>query len=144
MANERKIIYATPIAHVVDGAQVANGALSAASDIDTALDSTNLLDYPLADLILTAGFGGAPTVMTTIEIYRRDLNIVSTNDEPEPSTTYKPKLVGMFILSTATTQYLRCQDVVLGKECAFYLLNNSGQTLSADWDLTVIPKTDGT
>lgn len=142
MANEAKVVWASAITHITANGTLANDVVSTEA-IDTALSSTNLLDYPRADLVLTAAWGVAPTVMTTIDVYRRAINMAGTADEPAPSATYKATFVGSFVCSADTSQELLLEDVPLAKECEFQIHNRSGQTISTAWVLKVIPKTTG-
>ena len=142
MAGEAIKVYATTINHIVDGPSLAATVFSAASDVDTALSSTNTLDYPVADIVLTVTFASAPTVLGQINLYRQSLNIVSTNDEPEPDTTYTHKFVGSFTVDAVTSaQYLEIAGVPLSKECNFIIENDTDQTSSANFDLDVKPWT---
>jgi len=144
MANEAILTTFTPINHIVDGQELTDGERSAAADVDTDVDNTSNL-APLCNLILTVQYDSAPTVNSTVDVYRRDLNIVSTNDEPEPDATYDGgHYVGSFVLDAVTAaQYLQIIGVPLPPtSCQFMVENNGGQTIGAsDWDLDVQPWT---
>lgn len=146
MANEAKKTWATTINHIVDGAQVtASTGWSTSSDIDTALSSTNLLDYPQCDIVLHVNFGSAPTAGGVIELYRRDVNITGTNDAPIPDANYPYKLVGVALVDNAAgEQWLPFNGVPLAKECEFYIANKCSQNIDGSgtpWDLDVKPWT---
>lgn len=148
-----KLTYSTQITHIGSGASMAAGAMSASSDISTALSSTNLSRYPRADVQLyfqhTATMSSASAFVT---LYRRDLNFDGANDEPIPTTAtatlYKAKYAGTFIVqpqsatSASYSQYAQITDVPLSDGCEFYIENTSNTSLLAGWTLKVVPKTD--
>ena len=143
MSGEAQIYTYTTINHIVDGAAVSTGAFSAASDVDTDVDNTTNL-APLCNLILTVvGFATAPAAGKKIDVYRRDLNIVSTNDEPEVDANCKRRYVGSFTPDAISGgQYLQLCGVPLPPtSCQFFLYNGTAYTLSANWDLDVQPYT---
>lgn len=142
MANEVQIKTYTTVNHIVDGSAVSAGGFSASSDVDTGYDnSTNLA--PLANIILTvACTASAPTAGDTIDVYRRDMNIVSTNDETVPSANNLRKYMGSVAVSSATSaQYLQLDNVPLPPgTCQFYIQNNTSVAIaSAAWDLDIQP-----
>lgn len=143
MANEAQIKVYTTVNHVVDGAAIAAAGFSAISDVDTSIDnSTNLA--PLCNLILSiAGFATAPVINEAINVYRNDVDIKSTNDEPVVDANYKQHYVGSFVPDLITgAQYLQIQGIPLppGK-CNFILENGTSYQLSVNWDLDVQPYT---
>jgi hypothetical protein len=146
MANEAKIIYGTPIAHVDAGASISNGAMSALGDIDITLTQSQTLDYPLANLVLEFTPSASTTEGDTIDVYRRDMDIKSSNDAPVPSTTFKSIYVGSFLVPvTSQISRLELPGVPLVQACEFYLFNNlTTVSISAGWDLDVKPYTYGT
>ena len=146
MPNEAIYFYANTVNHIVNGAQVNNGAMSASSDVDAALSATNLLDYPLANIILTFTPSATTVEGDTIDLYRRDINIVGTSDEPTPKTDFKHRYVGSFVVDVdAVEQVLQINGVPLAKECEFYIFNNlTTVTINNTWDLDVQPYTYGT
>jgi hypothetical protein len=146
MANEAKIIYGTSIAHVDAGASISNGAMSALSDVDVTLTQSQTLDYPLANLVLEFTPSASTTQGDTIDVYRRDMDIKSTNDAPIPSTTFRSIYVGSF-LTPVTSQIVRLElpGVPLVQACEFYIFNNlTTVSINSGWDLDVIPYTYGT
>jgi len=144
MANEAIKTYATTINHVVDGAQVSAGAFSAVGDVDAAVSSTNSSDYPFADVIVDLVYEATPTAGEVLYLYRQDLDLVSTNDAPDPDAAYPHKLVGAVAIDAATTQRLMFAGVELVKDCLFVLKNGSAaKYISANWDMYVRPWTYG-
>ena len=151
MPTNRSIAYTTQIVHVGSGGALAAGAMSAATDVSVALDSTNLLRWPLADVALKiSNTGSISSASNTILLYRRDLNFDGTNDEPTPATTasiaYSNHLVGVFqfpayTAATAAT-YQSVADVPLSDQCEFYIENKLNTGVGAGWTLKVTPKTD--
>lgn len=82
-----------------------------------------------------------------IHLYTRLLNIDSTDDEPIPDTGFPRGSVCTFLMDAISTiQRVQCSMVELpvldtGEEMEFYVRNNAGATMSANWTLTVKPRT---
>ncbi len=150
-ATTASVVYSTQITHVGSGTSLAAAAMMPSSDTSTALSSTNLGRYPLADIALmfkhTASLSSASN---TINLYRRDLNVDGTGDENIPlvDTTnyYKAKLAGVFVAKAAAsnsdsiTQYCQVTDVTLSDQCEFYIENSTNASILAGWTLKVTPK----
>ena len=141
MSDEVKWVYASQVTLEDSGAEAATTVFVAADDADLAV--ANHYDYPYADFVLAAAFGSAVGAYSRVNLYRRDLNIDSTNDAPAPATTNKNLFVGAFVIPTGatTTDYYPLNNVPLSKDCEFYLENLSDQTMSSGWDLKATPKT---
>lgn len=143
MANETQLKVYTTVNHVVDGALIAANGYSTTADVDTSFaNGTNLA--PLCNLILTiAGFATAPVAGETIDVYRNDLNIVSTNDEPVIDANYSQHYVGSFVPDLITgVQYLQITGIPLPPgDCNFILHNNTTYQMSVNWDLDIQPYT---
>lgn len=141
MANEVEWTYASQVTLEDSGASAASDAFVAADDADLAV--ANHYDYPFADFVLKCDFGAAVNGTSVVNLYRRDLNIDSTNDAPAPSDSCPHLLVGVFVIpsGTSATGYYPCTDVPLAKDCEFYIENKSNQSISAGWDLKATPKT---
>ena len=147
MANEAQIYEGNTINHIVDGASVADAAFSVAADIDTTVDNT-FYKFPLAKLILVINdLSAAPTAGRTIDIYRRGIDVYNTTyDEPEPDANFKATFVGSVLVDAADPGGTDVPYVIMGvpllpNKQDFYIQNNLGVTLSANWDLIVIPYT---
>ena len=87
-ATTASTVYASAaLTHIGSGASLATLTISGSADVSTALSSTNLLRYPEADVQLffnhTATMNPAST---SIALYRRDINVDGTGDEPIPNT----------------------------------------------------------
>ena len=146
MANEAIISYKTTINHIVNGAQVSNGGLSVQGDIDNAISSTNTGDYPLCNVILTFTPSATTVAGDTIDLYRRDIQIVGTSDAPVPVSDFLNKYMGSFVVDVDTIeQFLQLSGIPLAKECEFYIFNNldGALTINNTWDLDVQPYTYG-
>ena len=101
----------------------------------TAINATSLSAdeelYPLLDMRLTISVG-TPTVNTTVDVYRRSKGD-GTNESPAPvATDFTQQYVGSFVLdNTAATSYYYLQGVVNSDpEATYYMINNSGATLT--------------
>jgi len=147
-ATNRSIVYSTQVTHIGSGASLAAGAVSASTDVSTALASTNMGRYPLADIVLMiAPTASIASTSTNLFLYRRDLNIDGTSDENIPGTSNLNKLVGAFTAkastTVSTTQFMQISDITLpGCDCEFYVENQLGVNVPAGWTLKVTPKTD--
>lgn len=151
MANEAVLKYGTPktLANANGGA-TSNNQLSAACA--TTYSESDTADYPDALFVLvTAGFGGVPTSGTSIDVYIRPLDIDSTTDQPAPPTgastaAYKGRYAGSFVLHASSSSgdaYSAVADDI-PRAGEVYLFNNAtGQTLSANWTLKMIPRAYG-
>jgi|WetSurSiteA1Bulk_404760.scaffolds.fasta_scaffold07063_3 hypothetical protein len=143
MANEAQFFEANIVNHIINGASVADAAFSVVSDIDNVVDNATT-KYLYAKVILTLNdLSAAPAAGKTIDLYRRGLNVLSTLSEPEPDTNYKGTFVGSFLIDAvdpaATDQpYVLMGVPVLPNQMQFYIQNNLGVTISANWDLDVI------
>jgi hypothetical protein len=145
-----KVTTSTQITHIGSGASIAAGAFSGSADISTALAGTgNLGRYPRCDVtIMITPTASIASTSTNLYLYRRDLNVDGTNDNPIPGASNRTRFVGAFIASAATTvsttQYLTITDVDLGapNDVEFYVENALGVNVPIGWTLKVTPKTD--
>ncbi len=145
-----KVTTSTQITHIGSGASMAANAFSGSADVSTALVGTgNLARYPRADVVLMiAPTASIASASTALYLYRRDMDIDSTNDSPIPGASNKTKYVGAFQAAAATTvsttQYLEITDIDLGPpgNCEFYIENGLGVNVPIGWTLKVTPKTD--
>jgi hypothetical protein len=138
MANEAVPVYGTTV--IVSTA--ASTLVAAAMDSESKSALTQ--SYRLADLTLSVTFSVAPTVLGSIDIYRRDLNVDGSSDTPVPTATYTQKYVGSFNVESSTSiQYLSRESVPVSGDCELYLQNNTDQTMSLGWELKAKPWTWG-
>jgi hypothetical protein len=128
---------------------ITSSSFTLESDVTT---WTNDDDAPFCILILTCQWGTAPDDGSTIDIYARRMNIDGTADSPKPSTVNLDQLIGSFTVDgdTAATndishasEWLVLPNMKSSQEYDFYLHNRTGQDISANWDLDIIPATRG-
>ena len=124
---------------------VANDAFSVAGDTS---EWTNDDDSPLAIAVLGSAFGAALAGGTTVDLYARKMNIQSTNDSPIPIAGYKGAYLGSFLMDDIATKHYVGIEIYLENYQAssvyeFYVNNQSGQQMSATWNLYITPKTRG-
>jgi len=128
---------------------IADGAFSVAADITT---RTNGDDAPSSSYILQCQFATLPDDNSTIDLFARKLNIESTNDSPEPDAVNLSQRVGSFTVDGTIavtndmflpTNWLTLPNMKSSQEYDYYLGNNTGQTISANWELFENPSTKG-
>lgn len=78
-------------------------------------------------------------------IYARALNINGADDAPEPTTAYREKEVGAFVIKNVDTEQdvlttIRLPDAEAGQEYQFYLGNETGAQIAALWQLWIKPR----
>ena len=127
-----------------NGASIANTAMGQADDASYSI-ATDGSNAPDADFVLIATFATAPTINTTLDLYAQELDIDGTNDAQAPTTTYKQRYIGSFVVNAVTTaQHLKVHAYDVPLVASYYLHNNAtGQTMSAGWSLKVTPRTIG-
>ncbi len=128
---------------------VNDGAFSVAADISA---WTNDDDAPGAMLILRWQYPSG-TIDGDIAVHVRPINIDGTDDPPAPTTSDPRGSAGGFEISTGqstTTDTVyeayvpfRTFATKTSQEYEFYLYNQSGVQMSANWDLDIVPKTIG-
>lgn len=128
---------------------VSDGAMSVAADITA---WTNDDDAPAARLILRWQYPSG-TIDGNIEIYGRPINIDGTDDQPQPDASYKNKYLGTIqidasqaaITDTVYMEYISLVEISMktSQEIEFYLFNDTGVTMSANWDLDIVPSSLG-
>lgn len=147
-ATTNSITYSTEIVHIGSGASLAAAGISGSADVSVALSGTgNLARYPLADVVLKiAPTASIALASQTIYLYRRDINVDSTNDEKVPDASNKKHMVASFIVpastTASTTHYIKESDVPLGGgDCEFYIENGLAVNIPVGWTLKITPKT---
>lgn len=145
MAGESLVTYGTPKTLESNGAAVTNNNVGVADNAtySRAADGAGFAD---AKFVFSGGFGGAPVDNSTIVLLARPMNISGTNDAEVPqngATSFKGVIIGSFVLrNTASVQYVELIAEDVPDEAEYYVWDNAtGQTLSAGWTLTVIPRT---
>ena len=151
MANEAKITTLSPVTVSSSTATVAVGDVSGTASVVAALSSTNHSNYPMG--IAELSFSGTASVSSasaTINLYRRDINVNGTADNPVLSTAtnalWLNNYVGSFVAaatsaSFSTAQELTINDIPLSPECEFYIENKLNIPVGANWVLKITPKT---
>lgn len=140
MANELKMVFGsstTVISHAATLVNAANTYSGLTGCTMTQLDnSTNLYPYARAVLNINDTFAAAPTAGSTVDLFMSQDDVDSTTDEtPLPGATdvlYLAKYVGSFILDNQDVATVKAIDISLHgvQKANFYILNNSGQTIS--------------
>jgi len=126
-------------------ATVANGAFSITGDI---VQFTNADDAPQASIVALLDWSVAPDANSSVNLYARLMNIDSTNDQDVPDANYRNTYLGSFPINDVTTNQHIAIDVSLPNTVSsqvyeFYIENDTGQTIQANWTLKVTPKTLG-
>ena len=126
-------------------AAVSDAAFSIAGDLST---FTNDDDALTASVTLLSSFAVAPTANSAVNLFYRLLNVQSTNDDSVPDANFQHSFAGSFPLNDATgAQYatieISLKNGYTSQQYEFYIQNESGQTISAGWDLYVTPKAVG-
>lgn len=134
----------TRVTLVTDGSSLTNGSRSALSaEYDNATNKHLAAIFELTDV----SFGTAPTAGSIIELYL--LPSHDGTNYPDGSDTIIPAsnlLVGFFVLKNQTaaqrliSRGINNEHVVLPPtkfRCLIW--NQAGQTLSANWDLHILP-----
>jgi len=129
---------------------VANDAFSdGTNDLDA---WTNADDAPLAIFALEFTTATTGDAGSTIGLYARPLNIgnAGTEDSEVPDANFGHIYLGSFphnnpstSAQTATFGKVSLPNVITSQIYNFYIQNNTGQTISAGWELTVTPVTYG-
>ena len=123
------------------------------SDGTNDLDAwTNSDDAPLAIFALEFTTATTGDAGSTIDLYAMPLNIgnAGTEDSEIPDSNFKHIYLGSFphnnpstSAQTATFGLVGLPNVITSQIYNFYIQNNTGQTISASWELTVTPVTYG-
>jgi hypothetical protein len=146
MANEAQFYENVTINHVVNGAEITNGSFSTAADIDNAFDNSSI-KYPYAKVIFILNdLSAAPSAGLTVDLYRRGLEVKGSLNEPEPDSNYKGTFVGSFLIDAVDpggteVPYTLMGVPLLPNKMSFYIQNNLGVTINANWDLDITPYT---
>src|SRR3972149_2974264 len=146
MADQTKWVYATQLSLETTGASIAAAAYGLASS-KALVTVGDHLDYPLADFVLACRFSAAGANGVTVDLFRWDQNIDSTNDAPVPQAGYTNTYVGSFPISSGaastTMAYYPLTDIPLVANCGFYIRDNTAVIILAGWTLKCTPKTWG-
>lgn len=128
---------------------IADGAYSTTTDVAI---WTNDDDAPQAAFILTMQYPSGTIDTNGIHLYATMLNGNSTTDEPATSANWQGHYLGTWRTGTgmsATTDYalvlspVRLPAMKSSQEYQFYFQNDCNITISANWQLDVVPMTVG-
>ena len=143
MAGETILVFGTEKVLEANGGSCVNAAIVQANDATYGIVADGAY-FPDADFVLRCQWATITNIENkTIDLYARDLNIDGTNDAIAPTATYLHRYIGAFKISAVaanTDQYIKLTANNVPKEAEYYLLNSSGQTISAGWTLKVTPR----
>ena len=140
MAGEAKYVYGSQLTLEDNGGSAAAAAMVPANA--ASFNSANSSMYPLADFVLYCSFGAA-VAATTVDLFRQDLLIDSTNNALDPTaSTYEVTYVGSFAIKSgqSAAAYYPLANVPLTANCQFSVKNSTAQNLIAGWTLRATPK----
>jgi hypothetical protein len=139
MASARKMVFGsstTVISHAATLASGANTYSGLSGCTMTQLDNSLLYPHAKAVLNITDTFSAAPTAGTSVDLYMTHDDVDGTTDEtPLPGATdilYNATYVGSFILDNQDVATVKAIIISLHgvQKAQFYILNNSGVTIS--------------
>lgn len=124
------------------------GASTASGSFTSAGTWANDDDAPMATAVGVFTFSVAPAANSAINLFAKLDDIQSTNDQDAPDANYPHTFLGTFPLNDVTTaQYIAIEIPLPNTKTSqvydFYIENQGGQTISANWSLYVTPKTIG-
>ena len=126
--------FGTQVSRITTAGSLALNAFSPSSDATTFTNTDNAVS---ASFVFKGTFSVSPDVSGSIDLHAKLLNIQSTNDSPEPSSTYSGGYLGSFPLDSGSTSE-QVIDLIVGlpnakaaQEYDFFIQNSAGQTLSA-------------
>lgn len=141
MSGETQVAFGTLKTLEANGGAIANNAIAQANDAtyDVVSDGGS---FPDALFTLVGTFGTAPTENTVLSLYARPLDVDGTTDTEVPEVTRPTQFIGNFTVNNVTSaQAMQLLAVDLPKLAEYYVHNNgTGQSLSAGWKLTVLPR----
>lgn len=128
----------------IAGASTANNAFTIAG---TTWTNTN--DVQMASMVAMFDWNTtAPTIGTVVNLYGRPIAIQSTNDGNVPNADFPNIYLGSFPIEDVLFNQYVLLDIYLPntksqQDWTFYIENKSGQTIEANWELYITPKTIG-
>jgi len=130
-------------------ADVTNGSFSVAGDL---VEWTNSDNAPQAIFVLEVRLVSAGDTGSTIDLFCSPQAIGSSGEDSEdPDANFKHIYLGSFPCDSGaglSIQYVtfgvvNLPEVETSQGYKFFILNNTGQTIDAPWDLSVTPITEG-
>jgi len=147
ITNDDLFGYSTQMTAISGTATLAAAGFNAQAEA-TSLSATNHFDYPAADAVLYASFStSVSSASNYVQLYRRELNIDSTNDAPQPQSAapaYSNTYVGAFVIppfTAASAGYFALPDVPLYAQCEFYIENKTNASIVSGYTVKLTPKT---
>ena len=136
-------VFGTPDTVTGTTSTVADGAFSVVGDIS---QWTNDDDAPQAVMVAMFDWATAPDTNTSVNLYARLIDIDGTNDQDTPDANFLHTFLGSFPINDVTTnQYISIPITLPNTKTSqvyeFYIENNTGQTIQANWTLKITPKT---
>jgi hypothetical protein len=145
MAGERIVVWGTEKTLEANGGSCSSAAIVQANDATYAVVGDGA-SFPDADFALRCQWATITSIENkTIDLYARSLNFDSTNDAIAPTATFTHRYIGSFRISAVaanTDQYMHLVARDVPKEAEYYIINSSGQTISAGWTLKVTPRSE--
>lgn len=143
--NDAVLKYGTEIILEASGAQINSGAFGQADDAVLAGGGA-----PMGALAFEGTFAAAPTAGSSVDVYLQAVGVdaAGTGDANTPSNNFPHIYVGSIPVdatgvSTVATVVITLPDYKDGQTYNVYLKNNTGQNLSATWDLKFTPQAYG-
>lgn len=126
------------------GAAITNGAVVPADDAEYAL-AADAANWPDAEFALAATWATSTSIEgRVVNLYARPLDIDGTADAEIPEAARPTMFIGSFVANGVTTlQYMQLQGGFardLPRKAAYYLHNDTGQTISSGWTLKATPR----
>jgi hypothetical protein len=143
MSSETILKYSTQQTVITGSAAIASNGFNLSTEVNSAAPT-----YPFADFALFASLTtSVSSASAVVVLYRRDLNIDSTNDSPQPQSAapaYSSLAVGAFLIppfTAASTGYFSCPDVPLSSACEFYIENRTNTGIASNYTVKMTQKT---
>lgn len=126
-------------------AAVTSGSFSVAGDL---LTWTNDDDAIEASVTLEGTFSVAPDANSSVALFAALQDVQSTNDDSAPTVNYQHTFLGSFPVKDVTSNQFTTISIALPNAKSsqiyqFYIRNQTGQTISAAWDVHITPRTVG-
>ena len=127
----------TQVTAITGGATRASGVYSTSGEV-TALSSNTAI---FGDATLSCSFTVAPVAGEKVSLFRRDINIDSTNDAAVPASGRPEIFMGTFtVLAVTTQQFMSLPSIPLfSGDQEFYIRNDTSQTMDADYLVKIKP-----
>lgn len=142
MANEVVITTLSAVTVASSGASAASNAFVSAGTLNASAHS----GYTGSDLVFVGTMAASvASASNFFSVYARPLDIDSTNDAPQPGSSFTGGLVGALLISgssASAAQTAILQDVPNSwADVEFFIQNQTNATLNAGWTLKAVPKT---